>query len=99
MRHVGPTSFCLVLLVQWVAHERELHQRGHVLELVKLLPVLDLVVRHVEHLDLLQHGYTLKLLDQAVRYPQLLQRLCHLLESGQALQIVPPKRQYFQVLC
>ena len=93
------TSFGRVLFLQRVAFHQQLFQRAHVLQLVKLLPVLYFVVGHVKRLHLLEHGHTLQFLNQAVRYPKLLQCVCYLLKTRQVLDVVPPQRQNFQIFC
>ena len=86
------TSVSCVLLLQGIADKEEVLEHRQLFQSFKLNPVLDLVVRHVQHLRAMRHNDTgstcnrylqllqdadaLELVDLVVRDPQLLERVC-----------------------
>ena len=67
-------------------------------ELADLIPHLDLAVRNQEGVKLDAWVQTLQLIDVVVGNPELLKRLTDLIKAGDPLDVVPAKRENFQVL-
>lgn len=84
----APVALLAVGLLEGISCEKQLLEVGELLEALKLAPLVDLVVGHVEHAELLEHGHAREPLDVVVRDPQLLQRVGHIRDTLNLFQLV-----------
>ena len=96
MNH-GPVLGCGISRVDRVAHEHDDLEIGHGLELVQLIPALNLVVRYEQSVQLLQRLQIVKLIDLIVVEPELLKCAGHTVQILYLPQTVSPQRQNLQV--
>ena len=84
--------------VHGVADEQQLLERGQIAQLRQLVERLDAVVAHVDQLQLAHAAEPVALLDGVVADPQLLERVGHVLQLLEALDVVATQRQNLEIL-